>query len=200
MKKHPRQSGNPAEYNIQGTGETSIIPIEHVQSKILLIRGQKVILDSDLAELYSVATSRLNEQVKRNIERFPPDFAFRLSKDEFAHLKSHSATSSSTWGGRRKLPYAFTEHGVIMAAGVLNSERAVQVSVFVVRAFVRLKQMLTPYKDLIPSQEALSNNQTKRKCTALRFAPGIICHEPVFPVKYSPQTLSNSGSKPSMSS
>lgn len=157
MPRQSRPTSNPGENAIQGPDATSIIPIEHVQSKILLIRSQKVILDSDLAELYGVATSRLNEQVKRNMERFPPDFAFRLSKDEFAHLKSHSATSSSTWGGRRKLPYAFTEHGAIMAAGVLNSERAVQVSVFVVRAFVRLKQMLTPYKELAAKLDRLES-------------------------------------------
>lgn len=148
MAKRPKRSTGLGEDPVQRTDPASIIPIEHIQGKILLIRGQKVILDSDLAELYGVATSRLNEQVKRNIERFPSDFAFRLTSDEFADLKSHFAISSSTWGGRRKLPYAFTEHGVIMAASVLNSDRAVQASVFVVRAFVQLKQMLVPYKEL----------------------------------------------------
>ncbi len=97
----------------------------------------------------------MNEQVKRNIERFPVDFAFRLSREEFDGLKSHFATSSSTWGGRRKLPYAFTEHGTIMAASVLNSIRAVQTSIFVVRAFVHLKQMLVPYKELRARLERL---------------------------------------------
>jgi hypothetical protein len=155
MTKSPKRSSSPDENAIQSPDATSIIPIEHVQSKILLLRGQKVILDSDLAELYGVATSRLNEQVKRNIERFPADFAFRLTKDEFANLKSHFATSSSTWGGRRKVPYAFTEHGAIMAASVLKSERAVQVSVFVVRAFVQLRQMLTPYKELAAKLDRL---------------------------------------------
>ncbi len=159
MAKRSRQSASPAEDAIQGPEATSIVPIEHVQSKILLIRGQKVILDADLAALYDVTTSRLNEQVKRNARRFPPDFAFRLSEDEFANLKSHFATSSLAWGGRRKLPYAFTEHGVIMAASVLNSERAVQASVFVVRAFVRLKQILAPYAP--NSQSTIILNQSQ---------------------------------------
>jgi hypothetical protein len=132
-----------------GRADTSIVPVERVESKILLIRGQKVILDADLADLYRVSTNRLNEQVKRNIGRFPADFVFRLDEEEAANLKSQFATSSSGWGGRRKPPYAFTEHGAIMAASVLNSERAVQVSVYVVRAFVRLRQMLAPYKEII---------------------------------------------------
>lgn len=128
--------------------QSAIIPIERVENKILLIRGQKVILDSDLAALYGVTTSRLNEQVKRNNERFPDDFMFQLTKDETDYLMSQFATSSSRWGGRRKLPYAFTEHGAIMAASVLNSQQAVQVSIFVVRAFVKLRRLLAPYKEL----------------------------------------------------
>ena len=111
MATRPKRKDNLREEAAQGDEATSIVPVEHVQSKILVIRGQKVILDSDLAKLYGVTTGRLNEQVKRNLERFPPDFAFRLTENEFTHLKSHFATSSSGWGGRRKLPYAFTEHG-----------------------------------------------------------------------------------------
>lgn len=125
-----------------GTDTAAIIPIQRVQSVILLIRGQKVILDSDLAALYGVPTSRLNEQVKRNAERFPSDFVFRLNPEEFDRLISQFATSNVGRGGRRKLPYAFTEHGAIMAAGVLNSPQAVQTSIYVVRAFIRLRQML----------------------------------------------------------
>ena len=112
-----------------------IVPVEQVQARILTIRGQRVILDADLATLYGVTTSRLNEQVKRNIERFPADFAFRLSRQEFDGLMSQFATSNVGRGGRRKLPYTFTEHGAIMAASVLNSKQAVQISVFVVRSF-----------------------------------------------------------------
>jgi hypothetical protein len=131
------------------------IPIERVEQAILLIRGEKVILDADLAKLYGVSTARLNEQVKRNPQRFPNDFAFRLKKEEFANLKSQIATSSSTHGGRRKLPLVFTEHGAIMAANVLNSERAVAASVQVVRAFVRLRQMLVSNAELARKLEDL---------------------------------------------
>jgi len=124
------------------------IPFERVEQTILLIRGEKVILDADLAVLYGVSTTRLNEQVKRNSDRFPKDFAFRLTKVEFDNLISQSATSSSKHGGRRKLPLVFTEHGAIMAANVLNSERAIHASVAVVRAFVRLRQMLSSNAEL----------------------------------------------------
>ncbi|MBW1863711.1 MAG: ORF6N domain-containing protein [Deltaproteobacteria bacterium] len=134
---------------------SSIVLIERAESKILLVRGQKVILDCDLALLYGVTTGRLNEQVKRNIERFPDDFMLQLSKEEFENLKSQFATSSSGWGGRRKLPYAFTEHGAIMAASVLNSERAVQASLFVVRAFVKMRRLLAPYKEITKKIEQL---------------------------------------------
>jgi hypothetical protein len=117
-----------------------------VESRIFVLRGQKVILDSDLAELYGVPVKRLNEQVKRNQERFPPDFMFQLSAEELSSLRSQNATSKR--GGRRYLPYAFTEHGAIMAATVLNSDRAVEMSVFVVRAFVRLREMLSTNQQL----------------------------------------------------
>src|ERR1700731_3953664 len=114
-----------------------------VESRILVLREQKVILDSDLAELYGVPVKRLNEQVKRNQERFPADFMFRLSMEESDSLRSQIATSKPGRGGRRYSPFAFTEHGAIMAATVFNSERAVEMSVFVVRAFVRLREMLS---------------------------------------------------------
>jgi phage regulator Rha-like protein len=119
-----------------------------VESRILVLREQKVILDSDLAELYGVPVKRLNEQVKRNQERFPSDFMFRLSPEESEALRSQTATSKTGRGGRRYSPYAFTEHGAIMAATVLNSERAVEMSVFVVRAFVRLREMLATNQQL----------------------------------------------------
>ena len=117
--------------------------VKPVESKILILRGHKIILDSDLAELYGVSVKRLNEQVKRNAERFPADFMFQLSAKEHDYLKSQTATSKQRRGGRRYPPYAFTEHGAIMAATVLNSERAVEMSVFVVRAFVRLRETLS---------------------------------------------------------
>ncbi|MFH2232419.1 MAG: ORF6N domain-containing protein, partial [Patescibacteria group bacterium] len=98
----------------------------------MAIRGEKVILDSDLADLYGVETRRLNEQVRRNIEKFPEDFMFQLTKEEFENLKSQIATSSSGWGGRRKLPLVFTEHGALQAANVLSTEQANKMSVFIV--------------------------------------------------------------------
>jgi hypothetical protein len=127
---------------------SAIVPADRIEQAILLIRGEKVILDSDLATLYGVTTARLNQQVQRNIRRFPADFVFQLSEDEFSNLMSHFATSRLGWGGHRKLPYAFTEHGAIMAASVLNTPRAVEMSVFVVRAFVRLRAFLATHKEL----------------------------------------------------
>jgi hypothetical protein len=125
-----------------------VIAAGRIENSILLIRGQKVVLDSELAVLYGVTTKRLNEQVHRNIERFPSDFMFQLTREEMLSLRSQFATSSSRHGGRRNLPYAFTEHGAIMAASVLNSEQAVKVSVYVVRAFVKLREMLANHKEL----------------------------------------------------
>lgn len=113
-----------------------------VSSKILILRNQKVILDTDLAELYGVSVKQLNQQIKRNTDRFPPDFVFILSKEEDENLRSQNVTSTSGHGGRRYLPHAFTEHGAIMAASVLNSKRAVEMSIFVVRAFVQMRETL----------------------------------------------------------
>lgn len=126
---------------------------EALAGRIMVIRGQRVLLDSDLAALYEVETRRLNEQIKRNMGRFPVDFMFQLTAEEFENLKSQFATSS--WGGRRKLPLAFTEHGAIMAASVLNSDRAVEMSVYVVRAFVQLRAVLLDHKVLADKLAAL---------------------------------------------
>jgi len=122
--------------------KTAIVLAKRVGSNILILRNQKVILDTDLAELYGVPVKRLNEQLKRNPQRFPRDFLFTLTREEYKHLRSQNATSSSAHGGRRYLPHAFTEHGAIMAATVLNSKRAIEMSVFVVRAFVQMRQSL----------------------------------------------------------
>ena len=127
---------------------SAIVPVERIESLILLIRRHKVMLDSDLAELYGVSTKRLNEQVKRNQERFPGDFMFQLTTEETNALRSQIATSKRERGGRRYRPYAFTEHGAIMAASVLNSHSAIEVSVYVVRAFVKLREMLRTHKEL----------------------------------------------------
>ena len=126
---------------------------EALARRIVVIRGQRVLLDSDLAALYEVETRRLNEQIKRNMGRFPVDFMFQLTAEEFENLMSQFATSS--WGGRRKLPLAFTEHGAIMAASVLNSNRAVEMSVYVVRAFVQLRVVLLDHKALADKLAAL---------------------------------------------
>ena len=117
-----------------------IIPAERIQSCIYLIRGQKVLLDEDLAELYDVQTRVLNQAVSRNIERFPDDFAFLLNMDEFENLKSQIVTSR--WGGRRKPPRAFTEQGVAMLSSVLRSPRAISVNIAIMRTFVRLRKIL----------------------------------------------------------
>ena len=127
--------------------------------RILVIRGQRVLLDSDLAQLYEVETRRLNEQVKRNVGRFPVDFMFQLTESEAENLKSQFATSS--WGGRRKLPLVFTEHGAIMAASVLNSDRAVEMSVYVVRAFVQLRELLVDHKVLADKLAALERRVSR---------------------------------------
>ena len=125
-----------------------LIPTEQIERAIFLIRGHKVMLDADLARLYGVTVGRLNEAVKRNIERFPSDFMFQLTFQEHRGLRSQIAISKKGRGGRRYAPYAFTEHGAIMAANVLNSHRAVQMSVYVVRAFVRLRAILATHKEL----------------------------------------------------
>lgn len=124
-----------------------IVPAAPIEQRIVILRGQRVMLDADLAEVYGVTTKRLNEQVKRNRERFPKDFMFRLMEAETLHLRSQFATTRQH-GGRRTLPYAFTEHGAVMAASVLNTPTAVQVSVLVVRAFIRLRELALAHLDL----------------------------------------------------
>jgi hypothetical protein len=131
----------------------SLVPVEVITSKILLIRGKRVMLDKDLAVLYGVSTSRLNEQVRRNKKRFPDDFMYQLARQEVTILKSHFATSR--WGGVRKLPYVFTQEGVAMLSSVLNSERAIQVNILIMRAFVKLKELLSTHKELALKLEEL---------------------------------------------
>ena len=135
------------------TGKELMIPDELVMNKIYIIRGKKVMLDEDLAELYQVETKRLNEQVRRNIDRFPDDFMFRLTKKELENLKSQFATSS--WGGRRKLPLAFTEQGVSMLSGVLNSETAIRVHIQIIRIFTRMREMIMTHKDILLQLEKI---------------------------------------------
>ena len=140
-----------------------IIPIVRIEEQIFTIRGKRVMLDADLARLYGVTTKRLNEQVRRNADRFPEDFSFILTKVEFANLRSHFATSNELApgrGGRRYLPRVFTEHGAIMAAAVLNSPRAVEVSVFVVRAFVKLRELSMAHKEIRQKLNELEHKVT----------------------------------------
>jgi len=124
-----------------------------ILSKIYEIRGHKVMLDEDLATLYDVPTKRLNEQVKRNTDRFPKDFMFQLSKKEFEILKSQNATSS--WGGRRTPPYAFTEHGVLMLSSVLNSERAIAVNIRIMRIYTQMREMIISNKEILLQLEKI---------------------------------------------
>ena len=140
-KKKPRKPGQ------------QIVARETVERRILLIRGHKVMLDADLAELYGVTTGNLNKAVTRNIARFPEDFMFRLTTDEFNSLMIQNGRSS--WGGSRKLPRAFTQEGVAMLSGVLRSQRAAQVNIAIMRAFVKLRELLASHKDLAQKLDAL---------------------------------------------
>jgi hypothetical protein len=152
------------------TAKKSVVSIERIESQILFIRGQKVMLSMHLAELYDVEPRALVQAVRRNIERFPEDFMFQLSAGEFANLKSQIVISS--WGGlRRAAPYAFTEQGVAMLSSVLRSKRAVMVNVEIMRAFVRLRQMLATHADLARKLAALErkyDSQFKAVFDAIR--------------------------------
>jgi ORF6N domain len=149
--RRPAQAGPPV-------AKAVLLPQE-LAGRIQVIRGQRVLLDADLARLYEVETKRFNEQIRRNPARFPPDFMFSLTAQEFAGLRSQIATSNR--GGRRYLPMAFTEHGAIMAASVLNSERAVEMSVFVVRAFVQLREAMLEGNALADKLAALEKRVTQ---------------------------------------
>lgn len=133
---------------------------EQVLQLIHKIRSQKVMLDSDLAEMYGVETKRLNEQVKRSIDRFPDDFMFQLNSEEWENLKSQIATSR--WGGRRTLPYVFTEQGVAMLSSVLNSPRAIQVNISIIRIFVKIRQWALNYSELQEKIQALQDAESNQ--------------------------------------
>jgi ORF6N domain len=146
-----------------------LVPIEVIERRILLIRGHKVMLDSHLAGLYEVPTKRLNEAVKRNLKRFPPDFMSRLTKEEADALTSHfampnlrSQIATSSHGGRRYLPYTFTEQGVAMLSTVLNSERAIAVNIAIMRTFVRLRQILADHKELAERLTAIEKRYDRQ--------------------------------------
>lgn len=137
-----------------------VIPDKIITSKIYFIRDKKVMLDEDLAELYGVTTGNLNKSVKRNIARFPEDFMFQLTKEEFDNLLFQIGTSS--WGGRRKLPYAFTEQGVAMLSGVLNSNRAIKVNIQIMRVFTRMRKMLETHKEILKKLEHLERKDIEQ--------------------------------------
>ncbi len=138
------------------------VPVEMIERRIYLIRGNKVMLDRDLAELYGAPTFRLNEQVKRNRKRFPDDFMFQLTRQESDVLTSQIAISKTGRGGRRTLPYAFTEQGVAMLSSVLNSDRAITVNIAIMRAFVQLREMLASHKDLARRMADLEREQKEQ--------------------------------------
>ena len=139
----------------------ALIPVEEIDRRIYLIREQKVMVDSDLAEMYQVGVSQLTRQVRRNPLRFPEDFAFQLTQEEWDNLKCQKGISSLAWGGRRHPPYVFSEQGVGMLASVLKSERAALANVAIIRAFVRLRQLLSTHKEL-----ALKLGELERKLGA----------------------------------
>ena len=141
--------------------ETSLTRIEGIEEKIYLIRGQKVMLDSDLAAIYGVETKMLNRAVKRNLDRFPTDFMFLLTDEETKSLRFQIGTSNKSRGGRRYLPYVFTEHGAVMLASVLNSPTAIEASIKVVRAFVHFRTIVMLYKDLAERIEELEQTVDK---------------------------------------
>ena len=139
-----------------------LVPSERIAHSILLLRGQKVLLDADLAELYGVPTKALVQAVKRNLERFPDDFMFQLTNQEFNVLRSQSVTSSLTHGGRRTAPYAFTEQGVAMLSSVLSSPQAIAVNIEIMRAFVRLRALLQQNGELAAKLAALEKKSDAR--------------------------------------
>ena len=140
----------------------TLTTIPQIDSVIHTIRGEKVILDADLARIYGVSTKALNQAVKRNADRFPPDFLIRLTRGEWTTLRSQFVTSKERRGGRQYLPVAFTEHGAVMVANILKTTRAVQMSVFVVRAFIKLREAMTANKVLLEKLRALEEKLTKR--------------------------------------
>ncbi|HSW63664.1 MAG TPA: ORF6N domain-containing protein [Dissulfurispiraceae bacterium] len=153
----------------------SLVPHEVIETKILVIRGRKVMLDRDLAALYGVETKALNQAIKRNQERFPDDFMFQLSMDEFESLRSQFVTSKR--GGQRYIPYVFTENGVAMLSSVLNSDRAIQVNIQIMRTFSRLREMLATHKDLQRKIEDMEQKYDER-FTVIFDAIKRLLHEP----------------------
>lgn len=155
--------------------DTALVPVERITHSILIVRGQRVLLDSELAALYDVTTKALNQAVKRNAERFPEDFMFRLSRAEAEALnRSQSVTGSQKHRDPRFPPFAFTEHGAIMAATILNSPRAVEMSLYVVRAFVKLRELLASNQELARRLDELEARITRQFATHDQAITGIL--------------------------
>ena len=160
---------------INKKNKAALVAIEAIASRIIVLHGQRVMLDADLAALYGVTTKRLNEQVRRNLERFPSDFMFQLTNQEVAILRSQFATLKTGHGQHRKyLPLAFTEHGALMAAMVLNSSRATEVSVYVVRAFVELRDTLIAHEELAKRLGELESRLERKLATHDQAIAGIL--------------------------
>lgn len=182
--------------------QNALVPVERIAQAILVIRGQKVILDADLAAIYGVETKRFNEQVRRNLERFPADFMFQITQAEWDALRSQFATLKMGRGQHRKyLPYAFTEHGAIMAATILNSPRAIEVSVYVVRAFVELRELLAGNKELAAKLAELESRIERKLETHDQAIAGLIdaireLMRPPEPGKKQPIGFVTGGEKP----
>jgi hypothetical protein len=135
----------------------ALIPVERIERTILIFRGHKIILDSALADLYDVSTKQLVQAVKRNVDRFPKDFMFQLDAQEVALLRSQTVTSKKSRGGRRYAPFAFTEQGIAMLSSVLHSQRAIRINIEIMRAFVRLRELVTSHEELAHKLEELEN-------------------------------------------
>jgi hypothetical protein len=160
---------------------TQLIPIERVENRILSIRGQRVMLDRDLAEMYGVETGNLNKAVSRNIERFPNDFMFVLTTDELAQLREQFP--NDLWAMVRFPPRAFTEQGVAMLSTVLRSEQAIEVNILIMRAFVKMREMLTTHKDLIKQLEALEKKYDKQFAIVFDAIRQLMAPPPATPAK-----------------
>ena len=141
--------------------KNNYLPDEKIFASILLLRNQKIMLDSDIAKLYGVETKVLNQAVKRNLERFPIDFMFQLTKNEWENLKSQSVTSRQ-WGGRRTPPYAFTEQGVAMLSSVLKSEQAIKINIAIMRVFIKIRQFAVNYSDLLSKIDELQKTDKEQ--------------------------------------
>lgn len=159
----------------------SLIPQEVIENKIYLIRGKKVMLDTDLARLYEIETKTFNRAVKRNLERFPEEFMFQLNKSETENLRYQFGTSS--WGGRRYFPYVFTEYGVAMLSSILNSKRAIQVNIQIIKTFIRLREMIISNRQLRLKLEAIERKYNKQFRVAFDAIKRLIDKDTIEPVK-----------------